>query len=246
MMNEVDLTYQVGDAQCEGYLVFDESIKTPRPAVIVAHAWYGQDDFARDKARELAEIGYIGFAADLFGNRKNASSDEEAGSLIHPLYANRDLLQKRIIATFDTIAKQPMVDKSRIGAIGFCFGGLTVIELLRSGTPVKSVVSFHGVLGNSGAQTVPIAQNIHGSLLILHGYEDPLVSSADVLNIQKELNDAGVDWQMNIYGHTSHAFTNPKAHDKVKGMIYNEKTKDRAWLAMQDFFAETLYKDIGV
>ena len=149
-------------------------------------------------------------------------------------------MQKRIIASYETLIKQPGVDKSRIGAIGFCFGGLTVIELLRSGTPVKSVVSFHGVLGNAGAKTVPIATNIKGSILILHGYDDPLESTSDVLNTQKEFNEAGIDWQMDIYGHTSHAFTNPQSHDIVKGLIYNEKANKRSWIAMKNFFEETL------
>ena len=239
-MKENTISYHAGDTPCEGFIVYDEKITTPRPAVIVAHAWYGQDDFARKKARELAELGYIGFAADLFGHKKNAANDDEAGALIKPLFLDRKLLQSRVIAAFDTISKQPGVDKTRIGAIGFCFGGLTVIELLRSGTPVKGVVSFHAVLGNTGAQTVPIAKNIKGAILMLHGYEDPLVSTDDVLRTQKEFNDAGVDWQMNIYGHTSHAFTNPQAHNKAKGMIYHEKVSKKAWRSMKNFFEDTL------
>ena len=239
-MKELNITYQAGDVQSEGFLVYDDKIKSSRPAIIVAHAWRGQDDFARDKARSLAQLGYIGFAADLFGNRKNAANDEEAESLIKPLFSDRKLLQSRIIAAFDTLSQQPEVDKSRIGAIGFCFGGLAVIELLRSGTPVNSVVCFHAVLGNTGAKTTPIAKNINGSILLLHGYDDPLVTTEDVLNTQKELNDAGVDWQMNIYGHTSHAFSNPQAHDKAKGLIYNEKINKRAWIAMKNFFEETI------
>lgn len=239
-MKEKKIPYQAGDIQSDGFIVYDDKITTPRPAIIVAHAWYGQDDFARDKARELAKLGYIAFATDIFGNGKTASNDEEAAALIKPFFLDRKFLQSRIIAAYETLIKQPGVDKSRIGAIGFCFGGLTIIELLRSGTPVKSVVSFHGVLGNTGAKTVPIAKNIKGSILMLHGYEDPLVPMSDALNMQKELNDAGVNWQMDIFGHTSHAFTNPLAHDKAKGLIYNEKTKNRAWLAMKNFFEETL------
>lgn len=239
-MIENKILYQGHDVQSEGFLVYDDEIKTPRPGVLVAHAWRGQDDFARDKARALAKLGYIGFAADLFGNKKNASTDEEATALIKPLVSDRKLLQSRILAAFETFSKQPGVDKTRIGAIGFCFGGLSVIELLRSGTPVKSAVSFHGVLSFTGPNIVPIAKNIKGSILMLHGYDDPLVPNSDVLNIQKEFNEAGVDWQMDIYGHTSHAFTNPQAHDTKKGLIYNEKICKRAWLAMKNFFEETL------
>ncbi len=239
-MNEKTIPYQAKGVQSEGFLVYNDQVRTPCPGVIVAHAWRGQDDFARNKARELAKLGYIGFAADIFGNRKTASNDEEADALIKPFVVDRKLLQSRMIAAYETLINQAGVDQSRIGAIGFCFGGLSVIELLRSGTPVKSVVSFHGVLGNTGAKTVPIAKNIKGSILMLHGYEDPLVPINDVLNIQKEFNDAGIDWQMDIYGHTSHAFTNPQAHDTKKGLIYNEKINKRAWLAMKNFFEETL------
>lgn len=239
-MKEQTIPYQAHDVQSEGFLVYDEKIKESRPAILVAHAWRGQDDFARDKARELAKLGYIGFAVDMFGNRKTATNDDDAAALIKPLYLDRKLLLNRIIAAYEILIKQPGVDKSHIGAIGFCFGGLSVIELLRSGTPVKSVVSFHAVLGNSGAKTVPIAKNIKGSILMLHGYDDPLVPTSDVLTTQREFNDAGVDWQMDIYGHTSHAFTNPLAHDNAMGLIYNEKICKRAWLAMKNFFAETL------
>ncbi len=239
VMKEMSISYQAFDVQSEGFMVHDEKITTPRPAVLIAHAWRGQDDFAREKARQLAKLGYIGFAVDMFGNKKNAANDDEASALIKPLYLDRQLLQNRMIAAYETLIQQPGVDKTRIGAIGFCFGGLVALELLRSGTPVKGVVCFHAVLSNAGAKTVPITKDIRGSILILHGYEDPLVSTEDVLHIQRELNEAKVDWEMNIYGHTSHAFTNPQANDTAKGLIYNERTSKRAWLAMKNFFEET-------
>lgn len=239
-MKEEILKYDVDGTVCEGYIVYDETISGQRPAVLVAHAWRGQDDFAREKAKALANLGYIGFAIDMFGNKKNATNDDEAGQLITPLYVDRQLLQRRVITAFQTLSKHPQVNPSRIGAIGFCFGGLTVIELFRSGTPVKSVVSFHGILGHEGAKTLPLAKNIKGSILILHGYEDPLVKQSDIASTQKEFNDAKLDWEMNIYGMTSHAFTNPIANDVKKGLIYNKKTADRAWLAMKKFLEETL------
>lgn len=239
-MKESQISYQAGDVKAEGFLIYEDRIKEKRPAILVSHAWYGQDDFAREKARKLAELGYISFAVDMFGSKKNAKNDDEANALIQPLFLDRKLLQRRIIAAFETLSKQPNVDKTRIGAIGFCFGGLVVIELLRSGTPIKSVVGFHAVLGNAGAKTTPIAQNIKGSILILHGYDDPLVSFEDIRNIQNEFNQADVNWQMNIYGHTSHAFTNPRAHDTTKGLIYNERVSKMAWMSMKNFFEETL------
>ncbi|KIC76440.1 putative carboxymethylenebutenolidase [Neochlamydia sp. TUME1] len=236
----MNVSYQADGLCCEGYLVNPKEMRHAQPAVLIAHAWYGQDEFARKKAHELADLGYIALAIDMFGHRKNATCDEEASSLIKPLYLDRKLLQVRISAAFETLLKQPGVDGTRVGAIGFCFGGLAVIELLRSGAPIKSVVSFHAVINYSGVNSFPIAKNIKGSILLLHGYEDPLCPSKEIQYLQRELNDARVDWQMDIYGMTSHAFTNPLVNDKKKGLIYNEKASTRAWLAMKNFFHETL------
>ena len=244
MKNE-QVWYQIDGKTFNGYLTFPSSkgqTTQRRPAIIIAHAWMGQDQFARHKADALAELGYIGFAADLYGEGKTASNSEEAQSLMLPLFEDRALLQKRIRAAYEVLRQHPAVDPSNIGAIGFCFGGLTVIELLRNGADVKGVVSFHGVLGNTmgdiHAKTVPIAKVIKGSLLILHGYEDPLVSQQDLSNMQKEMSGAHVDWQLNIYSHTSHAFTNPEQQDKEHGLLFNPLSSERAWWAMIHFFSE--------
>jgi dienelactone hydrolase len=238
-MKHEKVTYQIEGQSYSGYWVFptgEDPNLQQRPAIIVAHAWMGQDQFARQKAEALAELGYIAFAADLYGEGKATSKPEEAQHFMLPL------LQKRIRAVFDVVRQHPGVDPSNIGAIGFCFGGLTVIELLRSGADVKGVVSFHGVLGNKmgsvQAKTVPIAPSVKGSLLILHGYEDPLVSLEDIIHMQKELSEAKVDWQMNTYSNTSHAFTNPEAHDQEHGLIFQPLSSERAWWAMIHFFSE--------
>lgn len=244
-MKHEKISYQIEDQSFSGYWAIPthEDLSTQkRPAIIVAHAWMGQDQFARDKADALAQLGYMAFAADLYGNGKTASNDEEAYHLMIPLFQDRALLQKRIRKALDQVRRHPGVDPSKIGAIGFCFGGLTVIELLRSGAEVQGGVSFHGVLGSKmgdiQAKTVPIAKGIKGSLLLLHGNEDPLVSPQDISNIQKELTDAKIDWQMNIYSHTSHAFTNPEAHNKKEGLIFQPRSSERAWWAMIHFFSE--------
>jgi dienelactone hydrolase len=244
-MKHEKVSYQIDGQSYRGYWVFptgEDPTVQQRPAILVAHAWMGQDQFARQKAEALAELGYIGFAADIYGEGKIASNQEEAQRLMIPLFQDRALLQKRICAAFDVVRQHPGVDPTNIGAIGFCFGGLTVIELLRSGADVKGVVSFHGALGNKNgdiqANTVPIAKSIKGSLLLLHGYEDPLVSLEDIINMQQELSNAKVDWQMNIYSHTSHAFTNPEAHDKKHGLIFQPLSNARAWWAMIHFFSE--------
>lgn len=244
MKNE-KFSYQIEEETFNGYWAFpqDEGREAQKlPAIIVGHAWMGQDHFARQKAEELADLGYISFAADVYGEGKTTSDPEEAQRLMLPLFEDRALLQKRIRAAYDVVRQHPSVDPAKIGAIGFCFGGLTVIELFRSGADVKGVVSFHGVLGSKlgpmEAKTIPIANGIKGSLLLLHGHDDPLVSPHDIASAQKEFTDAKIDWQMYIYGHTSHAFTNPQAHDRANGLVFQPLSSERAWWAMVHFFSE--------
>jgi len=243
-MEREPLKYTCGDTTCKGFLVYNEIVKEPRPAIIIVPAWRGLDNFAKKKADEIARLGYVAFVADLYGEGKTVETDEEAANLMLPLFCNRTLLRERICAAYDTIIKHRLVDKKRVGAIGFCFGGLTAIELLRSGVPVKGVVSFHGVLGNTmgdhNAELAPNAEKIKGSLLILHGANDPLVTSKDITMIQEEFNAAKVDWQMNIYSHTAHAFTNPDLKDTSKGLVFNQQSNDRSWISMKNFFEEIL------
>lgn len=241
-MKEEFISYQIDGGRFIGYLVIpDGENGQRRPGIVIAHAWLGQDEFAREKARALAKLGYVALAADLYGERREVSV-EQAPTVMMPLFQDRELLQTRIKAAFDLLRQRPEVDASQMGAIGFCFGGLTAIELFRSGVDVKGVVSFHGILGSQmggqQAQEVPIVKNIKGSLLVLHGYEDPLVSQEDIQAFQQEMTAAHIDWQMTIYSQTAHAFTNPQANDIKHGLRFNPKSSARAWLAMQNFFQE--------
>lgn len=224
-----------------GHLVFDPEGEGRRPGILIAHAWHGQDSFAREKAAELAKLGYVALAADVYGEAKHVGSSKEAAQLMMPLFFDRELLQGRITAALQMLQKHPLVDPKNIGAIGFCFGGLTVIELLRSGANIKGAVSFHGLLGDQLGETKAKKADpkpIKGALLILHGHDDPMVSQEDIMNLENELTRANVDWQLNIYGQTAHAFTNPEANDPKSGLVYNAKTASRAWLAMTNFFHE--------
>ena len=245
-MHQETVTYPCEGTSCKGYLVYDTSSTAKRPAILIVPAFRGLDDFVRKKTHELAEAGYAAFAADLYGNGLEVKTNEEAQALMMPLFINRQLLRHRITSAFDALAKMPFVDTNKIGAIGFCFGGLTVIELLRSGAGVRGVVSFHGALGDTlwgiKADVVPPAKDIKGSLLILHGNQDPIVSLDDILSIQSEFTKAGVDWQMNIYGHTVHAFTNPQVSDFKGGYAFNELANRRSWQAMHCFFDEIFHK----
>lgn len=145
MKNERVL-YECDGVGFQGELYYEKPGK--KPCVLVAHAWMGQDDFAREKAKSLAKLGYVGFAVDLYGEAKNAHSADEAVKLMAPLFMDRKLLQNRLKAAFEVAKNHPEVDAARIGGIGFCFGGLSIIELFRSGVDVKGVVSFHAVLGD--------------------------------------------------------------------------------------------------
>jgi dienelactone hydrolase len=241
MITEI-IDYECQGVGFTGQLNYSGDVPVRRPAVIVAHAWKGQDEFARQKAKELAELGYVGFAADVYGSGVLAKNEDEALNLMLPLFKNRTILQERIRAAVEVLQNHPRVDPAAIGAIGFCFGGLTVIELLRSGADVSGVVSFHGLLGVTLGEAKAVlaapAEKIEGSILILHGHEDPLVSPEDIRNIQNEFTKGKVDWQMNIYGHAAHAFTNPEAHDLKTGMAFDTKANMRSWMAMCDFFDE--------
>jgi len=217
--------------------------KDKKPAILVAHAFRGQDDFAREQAVNLSKLGYVALACDLYGQGISTESDEEAFKLMMPLFLDRPLLQHRIKLQAEFLSKLPLVDKDRIGAIGFCFGGLSVIELLRSGFLAKGIVSFHGLLGYTigkhKAQPAKKAE-MKGSLLILHGQLDPLVSTQDIADIQEEMTQSKIDWQMNIYGNTMHAFTNPQANFPDQGLKYNPKTASKAFNEMHIFFKELL------
>jgi len=239
--NEI-INYHIDGTNLKGHLIFDVNNSEIRPAVIVAPHWRGCDAFTLQKATELSRLGYIVFAADVYGDGKTATTDEESAALMEPLFLDRKLLQERIGAAFDYLSSHPLVDSTRIGAIGFCFGGLTVIELLRSGKTVAGAVSFHGVLGDiKGSLRVTLGirhEKIKGSLLVLHGADDPLVTKDDIMQLENEMSDNGADWQIHIYGNTKHAFMNENANNPASGLEYNPRTAKRAWQSMINFFNE--------
>lgn len=242
MSKQETIRYIVDDQEFIGHLFYPPSSRHKHPAILVAPAWRGLDQFAKTKAQQIADLGYVGFAIDVYGGGKEVQTDEEAAAMMMPLFKDRALLQKRVKTAFETIRYHPAVEASKIGGIGFCFGGLTMIELLRSGADVRGIVSFHAVLGNQmgdqRAQTVPIAQGIKGALLMLQGFNDPLVSNEDVLAIENEMTKAKVDWQLTMYGHAAHAFTNPDANDAKNGLLFDPSANRRSWQAMCNFFQE--------
>lgn len=237
MLKSQKIDYRDGDTLLEGYYVYDDKHTGKRPAILVAHDWSGKNDFACHKADQLAELGYVGFALDMFGKGKIGTTKEEKSALIQPLVQNRLELQKRILAAYETVKTMEHVDNHRLGAIGFCFGGLCVLDLARSGADIQSVVSFHGLLH---APDNASNESIKAKVLVLHGYDDPMVTPDTVFSFANEMTHKRVDWQIHMYGHTKHAFTNPLANDPDFGTVYNKLAETRSWTAMKDFFKETL------
>lgn len=229
--------YLDDDVVLEAFFAVDDAIVGRRPAVLISHMWGGRDDFVAEKAKQLAALGYVGFALDMYGKGVLGTSPEENGALMQPFMDDREALQKRINAALKALRLLPWVDDSRIAAIGYCFGGLCVLDLARSGADVLGVVSFHGLLdAPTDSQQPPIKAKV----LALHGNEDPLAPAQQLQTFQHEMTAAAVDWQVHTYGHTVHAFTNPRATDPELSNTYkyNPVADRRSWCAMQNFLTE--------
>lgn len=226
------IEYHDGHTTLEAFVAHVES-DTHKPVVLIAHAWAGRDQFVCDKAKLLAEMGYVGFALDVYGKGKLGSNNEENSALMTPFMENRENLRRRLLAGFETATQLPYVDETKVAAIGYCFGGLCALDLARSGADLKGVVSFHGLLSRP-----PLSETITAKVLALHGDADPMVSPENVRSFQEEMTQANVDWQMHIYGNTMHAFTNPEANDADFGTVYNQTAAKRSWQAMTNFLAE--------
>lgn len=232
-----DIDYRHNDTLLSGFFAYDDAHVLPRPAVLIAHAWAGRDDFVCNKACKLAELGYSAFALDMYGKGVLGNGPEENGRLMQPFMTNRELLQGRIGAALDTVRALPQVDPGSIAAMGFCFGGLCVLDLARTGADLKGVVSFHGLFTPPGNTA---GRKIRAKVLVLHGYDDPMAPPEQVQSLGRELTEAGADWQIHMYGNTVHAFTNPLANDRAFGTVYAPAADRRSWLSMRNFLAEVL------
>lgn len=218
-------------------MALNDGAQQPLPAVLIAHTWEGRSEFVCDKARILAGQGYVGFALDLYGDGVVGHGPEENIRLMQPLLDNRALLQSRMQTALAVLRSHDEVDANRIAAIGYCFGGLCVLDLARAGADVQGVVSLHGLLGKPGNTD---GGRISAKTLILHGNDDPMAPIEDVLAIQQELSDAGADWQVHVYGNTMHSFTNPNANDLAMGTVYNEAADHRSWITVVNFLSEVI------
>ena len=235
-MHSETIDYLDGDVQLEAYVTWDDSVSGKRPGVMVGHDWTGRRDFATRKADEMAAIGYVGFAIDMYGKGVfGADGDVEGNSaLMGPLAADRAALRARMQAALETIKGLDVVDSSRVGAMGYCFGGMCVLELARAGADVEGVISIHGIFTPGD---VPNA-DITAKILCLHGQDDPMVPPEQVLHFENEMTAAGADWQMHAYGGTMHAFTNPDANDPDFGAVFNPAADRRATQSIHNFWSE--------
>lgn len=229
--------YKEGNTVLEGFIAYDDSAKGKKPGVVIVHEWMGLGDYVKGRSKQLAELGYVAFAADIYGKGVRPKNTDEAKAQTGKYKGDRNLMRARAKAAFDTLKNNPKVDANKIMAMGYCFGGTTAIEMALSGLPLKGVVSFHGGLDFPSLATD--AKNIKMPLLILHGAVDPNVPPEQVNTFTKALEQNKVDYQLVAYAGAVHAFTQPQAgNDPSKGAAYNEKADKRSFQAMKDFFQE--------
>lgn len=227
--------YPSGDKTSLGYLALPDGA-AGRPGILVVHEAPGLDDHVRRRAEMLAGLGYVALAADLYGDGVVGQGPQEAFALMGPLREDPDLLRRRVRAGLDALAAVPGVDRRRLGAIGYCFGGYSVLELARSGAPVACVVSFHGLLET---KRPAVAGELNAKILACTGSADPIVPADQVTAFQKEMTEAGADWQVITYGGAKHAFTNTAADNiPLPGFGYSATADARSWAAMKSFFGE--------
>ncbi len=229
------IDYHDGDVLLEGRLSYDAAIGGPRPGVLVSHTIAGRGPLEESKADRLAEQGYTAFALDLYGKGVRGESLEENRALMDAQLADRAAMQRRLLVSLNTMRAQAEVDESRCAAVGFCFGGLCVLDLARTGEDLAGVVSFHGLFGAPGNTA---DNQIRAKVLVLHGWDDPMATPDAVSWLAAEMSAMGADWQMHAYGNTMHAFTNPAANDLDRGTVYDADADRRSWQAMTNFFDE--------
>lgn len=227
--------YLDGDQVLEGYLAVDDASDASRPVVLVAHAIRGRTGFECAKAEALARLGYAGFALDVYGKGRVTDDNAAGRPWMQALLSDRAALQRRLRVGLEVAMSQPEVDATRSAAIGFCFGGLCVLDLARCEERVAGVASFHGLL-DPPANLSP--RPVGARVLVMHGWDDPLAPPEAVLRLARELTAAEADWQLHAFGHVQHAFTNPAAASPESGLLYDAAADRRAWRLLQDFLAE--------
>lgn len=225
--------YKHGDSVLEAFVAYPENTIGKTPAVVIMHAWSGRDSFVEQKARYYAERGYIGIALDNYGKGIRGKSPEENGKLMSPFMQDRKFLAERLMAGIRTAKTLPYVDSHKVIVTGYCFGGLCALDLLRNAVELTGVISIHGLLG----EPTEYKPHYHTQTKVfaLCGYNDPMVTPEQTAAFGVEMDKAKVEWQMISFGKTQHAFTNPEAHDKNLGLIYNPTIAKRSTVMIDNF-----------
>lgn len=232
------IEYKDGDTVLEGFLAYDDAKTGARPGVLVIHDWTGLGDYAKQRATMLAELGYVAFAADIYGKAVRPTDPGDCAREAGKYKGNLPLLRQRVTLGYDQLLKRKEVDAQKTAAIGYCFGGTTALELARSGSPVAGVVSFHGNLGTN----LPAREGaVKAKVLVCHGADDPYVKPAEQAAFKEEMAKARVDYEFISYPDAVHSFTKPAAgNDKSKGNAYNEAADKKSWADMKAFFKKVL------
>jgi dienelactone hydrolase len=234
-----EVTYEFGGTVMKGYLASDASVKGRRPGVLVVHEWWGHNEYARQRARMLAGLGYTALAVDMFGGGKQAVHPGDAQRFVMETLRNLDTAKSRFMAAYTLLAEQESVDPERIGAIGYCFGGGVVLAMAREGVDLKGVVSFHGSLGTPSPAE---PGKVRGRILVCNGAADPFVTAEQIEQFKKEMLNAGVDVKFVNYPGAQHAFTNPGADTLGKEfglpLAYNREADENSWREMKEFFRQ--------
>lgn len=237
---EENITYEGDSTSMKGYLVYDENKTAPGPAVLIVHEWWGLNDYPKMRARELAKLGYVAMAIDMFGHGDTAATPQEAMKATGPYYNDPQKAKRRFDAALAKLKTYSQVDPTKIAAIGYCFGGTQVLNMAKMGDDLKAVVSFHGGLpGVTPAKDVTKAK-----ILVCHGGDDKFVSQAQVDQFRKSLDSVGVTYSFKVYPGATHAFTNPHSDESGKKfnlpIAYNAAADSASWKDMQEFFDQNL------
>jgi len=235
-----EIEYRVGDTNLNGYLAYDSSTETKRPGVLVVHEWWGHNEYARKRAEMLAELGYVAFAVDMYGDGKLAAHPDDASKFMNQVTSKMPLAEKRLAAALTILNQQEVTDASKTAAIGYCFGGAMVLHLARIGTDIDGVVSFHGSLGT---KTPAKKDAVKARVLVLHGEEDPFIPAEEVDAFKEEMQSAGAQYQFIAYPNVKHSFTNPQADEfsekfNLAAVKYDPQADEDSWKRMQTFFEQ--------
>lgn len=234
-----EIPYQSSDGtRMLGYYAWDDALSGPRPGVVVVHEWWGLNDYAKRRARDLAQLGYSALAIDMYGEGRNTEHPEDAQGFMQAATADAAVARKRFLAGLDLLKRQPQTDAARLAAIGYCFGGKVVLDMARQGAPLAGVVSFHGALGTTTPAT---PGSVKAKVLVAHGASDSFVSAEDVAGFKQEMQRAGADYRFHSYPGAKHSFTNPDAGAHAAhglDVAYDAEADRRSWADMQAFFKE--------